>query len=105
METARRTLRDDHGLGLAEIEERISPLERTKEHVALALLGDSSGRPQTVVDSLYAGGWALINELNEGSHPGLPTVDDRKQLVARTERLAGAIRRGRGTVVSQGGAR
>ncbi|MFJ4687104.1 AAA family ATPase [Streptomyces sp. NPDC088789] len=105
METARRTLRDDQGLGLAEIEERISPLVRTKEHVALALLGDSSGRPQVVVESLYAGGWALISELNEGSHPGLPTLDDRKQLVTRTERLARAIRRGRGTVVSQGGAR
>ncbi|MER7696828.1 AAA family ATPase [Streptomyces sp. NPDC096095] len=105
MEAARRTLRDDHGLGLAEIEERIAPLDRTKEYVALALLGDSSGRPQTVVESLYAGGWALINELNAGSHPGLPTVDDRKQLVARTEGLAKAIRRGCGTVVSQGGAR
>jgi recombinational DNA repair ATPase RecF len=105
METARRALRDDHGLGLAEIEERVARLVRTKEHVALALLGDSSGRPRTVVESLCAGGWALIDELNEGSHSGLPTVDDRKQLVARTERLAGAIRRGRGTVVSQGGAR
>lgn len=105
METARRTLRDDHGLGLAEIEERIAPLERTKEHVALALLGDSSRRPQTVVESLHAGGWELINELNAGSHSELATVNGRKQLVARTERLAGAIRRGRGTVVSQGGAR
>lgn len=104
-ETARRTLRDDHGLGLTEIEERIAPLERTKEYVALALLGDSAGGPQGEVESLHAGGWALINELNAGSHPGLPTVDDRKQLVRRTERLAGAIRRGRGTVVSQGGAR
>ncbi|MFF4480232.1 chromosome segregation protein SMC [Streptomyces sp. NPDC001520] len=105
METARRTLRDDHGLGLAEIEERIATVERTKEYVALALLGDSSGEPQSVVESLYAGGWTLINELNADSHPGLPTTGDRKQLVTRTERLAEAIRRGRGTVVSQGGAR
>lgn len=105
METARRALRDDHGLGLAEIEERISPLVRTKEYVALALLGDSSGEPQTAVESLHAGGWTLINELNAGSHPGLPTVDARKLLVKRTERLADAIRRGRATVVAQGGAR
>ncbi|WP_381795499.1 AAA family ATPase [Streptomyces niveus] len=105
METARRTLRDDHGLGLAEIEERITPLVRTKEYVALALLGDSSGEPQRAVESLHAGGWTLINELNAGSHPGLPTLDARKRLVKRTERLADAIRRGRATVVAQGGAR
>ncbi|WP_405796197.1 AAA family ATPase [Streptomyces sp. NBC_01506] len=105
METARRTLRDDHGLGLAEIEKRVSPPARTKEYVALALLGDSSARPQTAVESLHAGGWALINELNARSHPGLPSVDDRKRLVARTERLARAIRRGPATVVPQGGAR
>ncbi|MEU2465577.1 MULTISPECIES: AAA family ATPase [Streptomyces] len=106
-ETARRTLRDERGrrLGLAKVEERISPLVRTKEYVALALLGDSSGRPEVAVERLHAGGWALINELNAGSHPGLPTVDDRKQLVTRTERLAGAIRRDRTIVVPQGGAR
>ncbi|MFF3613100.1 AAA family ATPase [Streptomyces sp. NPDC002580] len=104
-ETARRTLRDDHGLGLTEIEERIAPLERTKEYVVLALPRNASGDPRTAVESLYAGGWALINELNAGSHPGLPTVDDRKRLVERTKGLAKAIRRGRGTVVSQGGAR
>ncbi|MFF7359956.1 AAA family ATPase [Streptomyces sp. NPDC008125] len=105
VETARRTLRDDHGLGMAEIEERVAPLDRTKEYVALALLGDAFQNPQAAVESLHPGGWALIGELNSGSHQGLPTVDDRKQLVARTERLAKAIIRTRGTAVPQGGAR
>ncbi|MEU7044718.1 AAA family ATPase [Streptomyces varsoviensis] len=103
-ETARRTLRDDHGLGLAAIEERIAVPERTKQHVALALLGDESKCPRTAVEGLYAGGWALINELNKGSHTALPTVDDRKRLVSRTEKLAEAIRRGNGPAVARGGA-
>ncbi|MGW6309520.1 AAA family ATPase [Streptomyces niveus] len=105
VERALRTLRDDHGLGLAEIEKRLASLVRTKEYVALALLGDRSGDPRTAVESLHAGGWAVIDELNAGAHPGLPTVDARDALVKRTKRLADAIRRGRGTVGPQGGAR
>jgi hypothetical protein len=106
VETAHRALRDDHGLSLAEIEARIAPLTRTKEYVALALRGDPSQHPQAEVESLSTGGWDLLNELNQASHPGLPKVEDRKRLVRRSTTLATAIRRVRGTgVPPQGGAR
>lgn len=107
VEAARRTLRDERGrlLGLAEFEKRVPVQARTREYVAFALLGDPSGDPHAIVERLHPGGGALIGELNRGAHGGLATVTDRKGLVARTERLAEAIRRGRGTVGPQGGAR
>lgn len=108
VETARRTLRDEQGrrLNLAEFEKRVPVQARTREYVAFALLGDSSGDAGAAVERLYPGGGALIGELNRGAHGGLAAVADRKRLVARTERLAEAILRfGRGTVGPQGGAR
>ncbi|MFW6721970.1 AAA family ATPase [Streptomyces sp. MAR4 CNY-716] len=107
VEAARRTLRDERGhlLGLTEFEKRVSALVRTKEYVALAVCGDASAAPQTAVESLHTGGWTLIDELNAGAHLRLPTVDSRKQLVRRTERLADAIRRRTATTAAQGGAR
>ncbi|MFF0257391.1 AAA family ATPase [Streptomyces microflavus] len=108
VETARRTLRDERGgrLSLAEFEKRVPVQARTREYVAFALLGDSSGDARAAVERLHPGGGALIGELNSGAHGGLATVTGRKTLVARTERLAEAIRRfGRSTVGPQGGAR
>ncbi|MFD3412099.1 AAA family ATPase [Streptomyces cyaneofuscatus] len=108
VETARRTSRDEEGrrLNLAEFEKRVPGQARTKEYVAFALLGDPAGDARTAVERLHPGGGALIGELNRGSHGGLATVTDRKELVRRTERLAEAVRRfGRGTVGPQGGAR
>jgi hypothetical protein len=108
VETARRTLRDEQGgrLSLAEFEKRVPVQARTREYVAFALLGDSSGDARAAVERLHPGGGALIGELNSGAHGGLATVTDRKRLVARTERLAEAILRfGRSTVGPQGGAR
>ncbi|WP_411116286.1 AAA family ATPase [Streptomyces sp. 058-1L] len=108
VETARRTLRDERGLrlSLAEFEKRVPVQARTREYVALALLGDPAGDVRAAVDRLHPGGGALIGELNSGAHGGLATVTDRKRLVARTERLAEAVLRfGRSTVGPQGGAR
>lgn len=95
--TARRRLRDEHGLPLPEVEERIASLERTKEYVALALLGDARRDAHEAVERIREGGWSLITTFNSGTHAPLPTVDDRKALVSRTKGLAMAILRSGGT--------
>lgn len=106
LETARRRLRDEQGLGLKDIEERIASLERTKQYVSLALLGDDRLSARDAVERISPGGWALIDAFNSGAHEPLSTVDARKDLVARTKILATAIRRSavRGAG-SRGGAR
>ncbi|MFE5492194.1 AAA family ATPase [Streptomyces virginiae] len=97
LETARRRLRDAEGLGLRAVEERIGSPDRTKSYVALALLGDAGRPAREAVERIHPGGWSLIEAFNSGSHAPLPTVDDRKALVRRTEALARAIRRTPGT--------
>jgi hypothetical protein len=92
--TARRRLRDEQGLGLRAVEERVANLERTKEYVSLALLGDEQQSARGAVEQLCPGGWALIETFNSGTHTPLPTVADRGDLVRRTKALAAAIRRG-----------
>ncbi|MCT7351015.1 AAA family ATPase [Streptomyces sp. 15-116A] len=99
--TARRRLRDEQGLALAEVEERIASLERTKEYVALALLGDGKRDARAAVERIRPGGWPLIEAFNSGTHGPLPTVDDRKALITRTKHLATAIVRAE---LSAGGA-
>ncbi|MGW7568961.1 AAA family ATPase [Streptomyces tendae] len=91
--TARRRLRDEHGLSLPEVEDRIAVLERTKEYVALALLGDRKLQAHDAVEQIRQGGWQLVEAFNSGTHAPLPTVDDRKALVSRTKSLATAILR------------
>ncbi|PWI09050.1 chromosome segregation protein SMC [Streptomyces sp. NWU339] len=91
--TARRRLRDEHGLPLSEVEKRIASLERTKEYAALALLGDGKRSAHEAVERIREGGWKLIEAFNSGTHTSLPTVDDRKALVSRTKALATAILR------------
>ena len=91
--TARRRLRDEHGLSLSEVEKRIASLERTKEYVALALLGDGKRHPKYAVEQIMPGGWQLIEAFNSGAHGPLPTVDDRMTLVSRTKGLTRAILR------------
>jgi energy-coupling factor transporter ATP-binding protein EcfA2 len=93
LETARRRLRDEEGLGLRAIEERVASLDRTKQYVSLALLGDERQSAREAVERLRPGGWALVEAFNSGAHAPLPTVDDRKALVNRTKALATAIRR------------
>ncbi|MFD5764324.1 AAA family ATPase [Streptomyces sp. NPDC127049] len=92
LETARRRLRDEQGLGLRAVEERVGSLDRTKTYVALALLGDAARPAREAVERIHPGGWTLIEAFNSGSHAPLPTVDDRKRLVRRAEALARAIR-------------
>ncbi|KQX43896.1 chromosome segregation protein SMC [Streptomyces sp. Root63] len=104
LETARRRLRDEQGLGLRAVEERVGSLERTKKYVSLALLGDAGRYAREAVERIHPGGWALIEAFNSGSHAPLPTVDDRKRLVRRTTALATAIQASTGTQGS-GGAR
>ncbi|WNZ07468.1 AAA family ATPase [Streptomyces sp. 11x1] len=104
LETARRRLRDEHGLGIREVEERIGSLDRTKTYVALALLGDERQQAREAVERICPGGWALITVFNSGSHTPLPTVDSRKDLVRRTKALVAAVRRGAGAR-GAGGAR
>ncbi|MEV5811337.1 AAA family ATPase [Streptomyces mutabilis] len=104
LEAVRRTLRDEQGLGLRVIEERVASLERTKSYVSLALLGDERQHARDAVERVCGGGWALVEAFNTGSHAPLPSVDDRKVLVRRTEALAAAIRRGAGSRQT-GGAR
>ncbi|MFC8999741.1 AAA family ATPase [Streptomyces rochei] len=94
LETVRRTLRDEQGLGLRAVEERVASLERTKSYVSLALLGDERQHAREAVERICGGGWALLETFNSGSHASLPSVDDRKDLVRRTKALATAIRRG-----------
>ena len=89
--TARRRLRDEHGLSLREVEERIASVERTKEYAALALLGDGKRSAQGAVEQIRPGGWKLIESFNSASHTALPTVDDRKELVSGTQALVRAI--------------
>src|SRR5690606_15707772 len=109
---ARRRLRDERGMSLPEVERRIASLERTKEYVALALLGDEKRHARDAVERTRAGGWKLLESLNSGAHTALPTVDDRKALVSRTSSLARAILRSSGaagdgvpTPVNGGGGR
>lgn len=104
LETARRRLRDEEGLGLRAVEERVESLDRTKTYVSLALLGDEQQPARAAVERICSGGWALIEIFNSGAHTPLPTVDDRKDLVRRTKALAAAIRSSAG-VESAGGAR
>ncbi|MHC5902413.1 AAA family ATPase [Streptomyces sp. S6] len=104
LETARRRLRDEKGLGLGAIEKRVESLERTKSYVSLALLGDEQQHARAAVERICPGGWALIETFNSGAHMPLSTVDDRKDLVRRTKTLATAIRSSTGTQ-SAGGAR
>ncbi|MCX5258661.1 AAA family ATPase [Streptomyces canus] len=104
LETARRRLRDEKGLGLRAVEERVESLERTKSYVSLALLGDEQQHARAAVERICPGGWTLIETFNSGAHTPLPTVDNRKNLVRRTKALAMAIRSGAGTR-SAGGAR
>ncbi|GAA3477778.1 AAA family ATPase [Streptomyces yanii] len=103
LETARRRLRDEQGLGLRAVEERVALLDRTKTYVSLALLGDEQRHAREAVERICAGGWALVEAFNSGAHAPLPTVDDRKTLVRRTEALAAAIRRSTGTEGAGGG--
>ncbi|GHH95018.1 AAA family ATPase [Streptomyces capillispiralis] len=105
LETARRRLRDEQGLGLRAVEKRVECLERTKQYVSLALLGDERQSAREAVEQLRPGGWRLIEAFNSGAHGPLPTVDDRKALVARTKALATAIRRSLavGTTSATGG--
>lgn len=104
LETARRRLRDEKGLGLRAVEERVESLERTKSYVSLALLGDERQHARAAVERIFPGGWTLIEAFNSGAHTPLPTVDDRKDLVRRTKTLAAAIRSSAGTQ-SAGGVR
>ncbi|ELS57077.1 AAA family ATPase [Streptomyces viridochromogenes] len=105
LETVRRRLRDEDGLGLGDIEERIGSLDhRTKAQVSLALLGDERQHARETVERISPGGWALIETFNSGAHLPLPTVHDRRELVRRTKALATAIRRVPGAQ-SAGGAR
>ncbi|WP_097224042.1 AAA family ATPase [Streptomyces sp. OV198] len=105
LETVRRRLRDEQGLGLAEIEERLGLLDhRTKAQVSLALLGDERQQAREAVERICPGSWTLIETFNSGAHRPLPTVDDRRELVRRTAALATAIRRGPGARLA-GGAR
>ncbi|MEU6292112.1 AAA family ATPase [Streptomyces sp. NPDC046988] len=97
LEAVRRTLRDEQGLGLRAIEERVASLDRTKSYVSLALLGDERQHARDAVELICGGGWALVEAFNAGSHAPLPSVDDRKDLVRRTKALAVAIRSGAGT--------
>ncbi|WP_329263275.1 AAA family ATPase [Streptomyces pseudovenezuelae] len=94
LETARRRLRDEQGLGLRAVEERVQSLERTKSYVSLALLGDEQQHARAAVERICPGGWMLIETFNSGAHTSLPTVDDRRNLVRRTKALATAIRSG-----------
>ncbi|AXL92081.1 chromosome segregation protein SMC [Streptomyces sp. CB09001] len=96
LEAVRRTLRDERGLSLRAIEERVASLDRTKSYVALALLGDERQPAREAVEGLCVGGWALVEAFNAGAHSPLPRVDDRTDLVRRTTALATAIRRGAG---------
>ncbi|WP_427167339.1 AAA family ATPase [Streptomyces sp. C1-1] len=104
LETARRRLRDEQGLGLRAVEERVQSLERTKSYVSLALLGDEQQHSRAAVERICPGGWTLIETFNSGAHTSLPTVDDRRNLVRRTKALATAIRSGAGNQ-NAGGAR
>ncbi|TRV80125.1 AAA family ATPase [Streptomyces sp. 130] len=104
LETARRRLRDDQGLSLRAVEERIGALERTKTYVSLALLGDARQPAREALERIHPGGWALIEAFNSGSHTPLPTADHRRSLVRRTTALAKAIRSAAGARNS-GGAR
>ncbi|MFJ9481650.1 AAA family ATPase [Streptomyces mirabilis] len=104
LETARRMLRDEKGLGLRAIEQRVESLERTKSYVSLALLGDEQQHARAAVERICPGGWTLIETFNSGAHMPLPAVDDRKDLVRRTKALATAIRSSTGTQ-GAGGAR
>ncbi|MCX4860766.1 AAA family ATPase [Streptomyces canus] len=104
LETARRRLRDEKGLGLRAVEERVESLERTKSYVSLALLGDEQQHARAAVERICPGGWTLIEAFNSGAHAPLPTVDDRKILVRRTKTLTAAIRSSTGTQ-STGGTR
>ncbi|MEV5846920.1 AAA family ATPase [Streptomyces sp. NPDC051985] len=104
LETARRRLRDEKGLGLRAVEERVESLERTKTYVSLALLVDEQQYARAAVERICPGGWTLIEAFNSGAHTPLPTIDDRKDLVRRTKALATAIRSSAGTQ-STGGAR
>ncbi|WP_327699687.1 AAA family ATPase [Streptomyces sp. NBC_00459] len=97
LETVRRRLRDEKGLGLRAVEERVESLERTKSYVSLALLGDEKQHARAAVERICPGGWALVEALNSGAHTPLPTVGDRKELVRRTKALATAIRNSTGT--------
>ena len=98
LETARRRLRDEQGLGLRAVEERVASLDRTKTYVSLALLGDERQHARAAVERICAGGWTLVEAFNSGAHAPLPTVDDRKNLVRRTKALTTAIRRSAGTL-------
>ncbi|MFC8875498.1 AAA family ATPase [Streptomyces ardesiacus] len=102
LETARRRLRDEKGLGLRAVEERVESLDRTKTYVSLALLGDEQQPARAAVERISPGGWALIEAFNSGAHTPLPTVDDRKDLVRRTKALAAAIRSSAGTQSTKG---
>ncbi|CAM5610807.1 AAA family ATPase [Streptomyces chartreusis] len=104
LETARRRLRDEQGLGLRAVEERVQSLDRTKSYVALALLGDEQQHARAAVERICPGGWTLIETFNSGAHTSLPTVDDRRNLVRRTKALASAIRSSGGSQ-NTGGAR
>lgn len=104
LETARRRLRDEQGLGLRAVEERIASLDRTKTYVSLALLGNERQHAREAVERIYGGGWALVEAFNSGAHAPLPNVDDRKDLVRRTKALATAIRHSSGPQQA-GGAR
>lgn len=105
LETVRRRLRDEQGLGLGEIEERIDSLDhRTKAQVSLALLGDERQHAREAVEGVCPGGWELIETFNSGAHMTLPTLDDRRELLRRTQSLASAIRR-RPAAQPAGGAR
>ncbi|MFI1068531.1 AAA family ATPase [Streptomyces puniciscabiei] len=97
LQAARRRLRDEQGLGLRAVEERVASLDRTKTYVSLALLGDVQRPAREAVERICPGGWALVEAFNSGAHAPLPTVDDRRRLVRRTEALAAAVRRAAGT--------
>lgn len=104
LETARRRLSDERGLGLRDVEERVASLDRTKTYVSLALLGDERQHARAAVERICTDGWALVEAFNSGAHAPLPTVEDRRGLVRRTEALAAAIRRS-GDSESVGGVR
>ncbi|MGC2996924.1 AAA family ATPase [Streptomyces sp. G35A] len=103
LETARRRLRDERGLSLRDIEERVASLDRTKTYVSLALLGDERQHARKAVERICADGWVLIEAFNSGAHVPLPTVEDRKKLVRRAEALAAAVRRSGGSKDIGGG--
>jgi energy-coupling factor transporter ATP-binding protein EcfA2 len=97
LEAVRRRLRDEHGLGLTAIEERVESLDhRTKAQMSLALLGDERQSARDTVERICPGGWALVEAFNTGAHAPLPTAEDRKDLVRRTKALTAAIRRSAG---------